>query len=59
MSEPTGEYLRRRVVLRWLEISRQELEDLASLHPDIVYRKRPGAYRYFRKSRLKVLLVIS
>lgn len=55
-NEPQQEFLRRRQTLRWLRIPRSELEDLAMLHPEIIYRKCKGAHRYFRKAELKQVL---
>jgi hypothetical protein len=57
--EPDQLFLRRSVVLRWLKIPRSELEDLAFLHPEIVFRKRKTAHRYFRKDKLKEVLQLA
>jgi len=58
-NEPDKEFLRRSAALKWLKIPRSELEALADLHPKIVYRKCKGAYRYFRKSKLKEVLELA
>lgn len=58
-NEPDKFFLRRNAVLKWLGIPRSELEDLAFLHPEIVYRKRKGAHRYFRKDKLKQVLELA
>jgi hypothetical protein len=56
--EPQKPFLRRNQVLKWLRVSRWELESWAIHIPAIVYKRDAAARCYFRKSQIKRLILV-
>lgn len=56
--EPEREFLRREEVLKWLRVSRWELESWAELIPAIVFKKDATSRCYFRKSEIKRIILV-
>lgn len=55
--EPPGLLLSRETVQKWIGLPRNKLEAIAERHKEMVYQETPGGKRYFRKQKVKQILL--